>query len=324
MEGGRHVQAIPAHPDPRARGPARRGAKPSAPKRVLVIGAGVAGLEYARVAAEHGHAVTVWERKTEAGGQVELAAAPPGRGEFGRLKEYLVQACERLGVALEYGKDATASDVEGAVTAERFAKVVLATGARPITVPIPIEAGSAVVQAWDVLRGLAETGSRVVVVGGGAVGVETALLLAEVGTLDAETLRFLLLQRAEEPEELYRLLTQGTKEVTIVEMLETIGTDIGPSTRWSMLARLRQFGVTVRAGAKVLAVRDGGVWVEGPSGEERIEADTVVLALGSRPNDELAAELSGWIADLTVIGDAVKPKKMLDAIREAYEQATAV
>ncbi|MCL6477564.1 MAG: FAD-dependent oxidoreductase [Peptococcaceae bacterium] len=292
------------------------------PEKILVVGAGVSGMEYARVAAMRGHRVTIWEESMEPGGQVLLAAAPPGRRDFLRLRDYLVHACRDLKVELIYGKKATADNVPAAVSADAFDRVVIATGARPVAVPVPVEDGAFVVQAWDVLRNRVKTGSRVVIVGGGAVGVETALLLAGAGTIDAETLRFLMLHQAEKPEELYRLLTQGSKEITVLEMAKGIGKDIGPSTRWSMMAKLRQFNVKTMDQARVVAIKRDGVMVEKPEGQELIPADTVVLAVGSRSNNELYTELEDKIEKISLIGDAFKPRKMQDAVREAYDEAT--
>lgn len=291
------------------------------PEKILVIGAGPAGLEYARVAARRGHLVTVWEQKAQPGGQVLLASTPPGRQELLRLLSYLTRACHDLKIGICSGKKATADNVLEAVREGQFERVVVATGAQPIVPPLPIDEGAHVVQAWDVLQKQVRTGAHVVIVGGGAVGVETALLLAEMGTIDAQTLRFLMLHQGEKPEELYRLLTQGSKHITIVEMFKGIGRDIGPSTRWAQLSLLKKFNVKIREQAKAVAVNKGAVLVEKPEGQEWIPADTVVLAVGSCSNHDLYAELKGKIAKLSVIGDARKPGKIQEAIREAYDEA---
>jgi len=294
------------------------------PEKILVVGAGVSGMEYARVAAMRGHLVTIWEESMAPGGQVLLASVPPGRKEFLRLSDYLVHTCRNLKVRMVFGKKATPENVLTEVSAGTFDRVVIATGASAMPEPFPVEGGSYVVQAWDVLRNRVKTGSRVVIVGGGAVGVETALLLAGIGTIDAETLRFLMIHQAEKSEELYRLLTQGSKNVMVVEMYKGIGKDIGPSTRWSMLAELKQFGVQAMDQTRVVAITQKGVIVEKTGGQELIPADTVVLAIGSRSNDELYTDLKDKIDKLSLIGDAFKPRKMQDAIREAYDEATNI
>jgi len=300
-------------------------AKPAATSqeihRVLVIGAGPGGMEYARVAASRGHKVTIWEETDQSGGQLSLAAAPPGRKDFLHIATYLANACKELGVEIQYDVKATSDNILSDVQAGKFNKVVIATGARPISPPMPIEEGVKVVQAWDVLAGRAKTGKNVIIVGGGAVGVETALLLAECGTLDNETLRFLILQQAETPNEIYRLLTQGNKQITVLEMAKGIGRDIGRSTRWSMMADLKRHWVNCLDETKVLEVRRDGVLVDRAGTQQVLPADTVILAVGSRPQNELYQTLLGKVEDLSIIGDAAKPRKALDAIHDAYNAA---
>ena len=127
--------------------------------------------------------------------------------------------------------------------------VILATGGTPITPPIPGADLPHVVQAWDVLTESVSTGRRVVVIGGGAVGIETALLLAEKGTLSGEALKFLLVHEAERVEELYGLATHGSKDVTVIEMLDELGKNFGKSTRWGMMQDVERYGVKTRATA---------------------------------------------------------------------------
>ncbi len=289
-------------------------------QQILVIGAGAAGMELARVATLRGHKVTIWEESDKTGGQLALAAAPPGRKDFLNLGTYLANACLELGVSIQYNVKATPENILAAVQRGEFNRVVIATGARPITPPIKIEEGTEVLQAWDVLLGRKKTGQNVVIVGGGAVGVDTALLLAESGTIDNETLRFLMVQHAETDKELYRLATQGSKKITVLEMAKGIGRDIGPSTRWSMLADLKRYKVNCLDENKVLEIRSEGVLVEKAGEQQVLPADTVILAVGSCSQNELYATLQGKVELLSIIGDAAKPRKVLDAIHEAYAE----
>lgn len=297
----------------------------TAPERILVVGAGPAGMEFARIAASRGHGVTIWEEKDHLGGQFDLNSVPPGRHDFARFRNYLAAEMARLGVTVVTGKKADAGEIEALVSDGSFDRVVIATGAKPICPPIPVEEGCSVVQAWDVLLKKAELGKNVVIVGGGAVGVETAEYIAEMGTLDPQVLRFLMLYKAEAPETLYKQLVTGTKKVTVIEMQPKIGRDIGITTRWGMLQRLKMYGVTTLAGTKVLSVEKAGVRVQQGDGTQAvIPADTVVLAVGSRSENALYGALEGRVRKLTLIGDAEKPAFILDAVRAAYDAAIEI
>ncbi|HBP65133.1 MAG TPA: NADH:flavin oxidoreductase [Desulfosporosinus sp.] len=294
---------------------------PEITQNILVIGAGAAGMEFARVSTVRGHTVTIWEESERSGGQLNLAAAPPGRKDFLRLGTYLANACQQLGVTIQYNVKATPENILSAVEEGKFDRVVIATGARPITPSIPLEEGVEVLQAWDVLAGSRKTGQNIVIVGGGAVGVETALLLAEAGTLDNGTLRFLMLQHAETGKELFQLITQGSKKITVLEMVKGIGRDIGPSTRWSMLADLKRHNIDCLDETTVLEVRSDGVLVRSAGSQIIVPADTVIFAVGSYSRNDLYLALQGKVEYLSSIGDAVRPRKALDAIHEAYSEA---
>jgi 2,4-dienoyl-CoA reductase (NADPH2) len=292
------------------------------PEKILVIGAGAAGLEYAKVASAKGNKVTVWEKTERAGGQLHLAGAPPARRDFHLLSRYLYRSCLEGGVEFFFGRNAEAQEVADAATKEGFDRVVVATGSEPVIPQIATGQGAHVVQAWDVLLDKVQIGKNVVIIGGGAVGIEVALKVAEEGTLDAETFKFLFLYRAESPETLYRLLTTGDKKVTIVEMQPHMGKDIGPSSRWIMMGNLKRFGVTQITNTRVLEIKRGGVLVEDHEGVKTvISADTVVLAIGSKPVNALAHALQGKVERISVIGDARKPRKVMDAIHEGYDAA---
>jgi len=148
------------------------------------------------------------------------------------------------------------------------------------------------------------------------VGLETALYLASIGTLSPEVLHFLITNNGESMDFIRERLNRGCKYVTVVEMTGKAGQDIGLSTRWTVLAELRRLGVRIMTNTKALAIREDGLEVEKADGESFIEADSVVLAVGSAPNNDLSEELNGLVPELHVIGDANKPRNALDAIRE--------
>lgn len=297
--------------------------KTQEPERILVVGAGPAGMEFARLAARRGHRVTIWEKKGYSGGQLNLAAIPPGRADFFNLDTYLLNSCMDLGVKFEYNVKATEERILAAVQDGRFSRVVIAAGAHPQEVDFPLDSNAEVVQAWDVLAGRVTVGENVVVIGGGAVGVGTALLLAQYGTLDYEIMHFLYLQKAEPEEELHRLVTNGSKKITLVDM-ERIGRDIGVTTRSPMLADLKRFKVKSMPKTTVLEVTKEGVVVEKDGEKSVLPADTVVLAVGSASNNELYLALENKVKKLNVIGDAAKPGKAMNAIHLAYAEAMKI
>lgn len=294
--------------------------KTGKPLKVMVTGGGAAGMSAALAAAERGHRVALYEQGSRLGGQLLLAGAPPGRQEFIGLAHDLARQVELRGidVVLNRGVDeALLDEVKPDI-------VVLATGGISIVPPIPGIALPHVVQAWDVLKGAVPTGPRVVIIGGGAVGVETALFLAEKGTLTGEALKFLLIHGAESPDELARLAVKGTKDITLLEMLDDIGKNFGKTTRWAMLQDVERFHIRKRTSVRALGITPTHVRIEGADGIEELPADTVVLAAGTKaynPLQELAARKG--IA-FRVIGDADKPATVFEAIHAGFKAGAGI
>jgi 2,4-dienoyl-CoA reductase (NADPH2) len=290
------------------------------PKKVMVIGGGAAGMSAAIAAADRGHQVSLYEKDTELGGQLHLAGAPPGREEFIELAYDLeTQVYYRdIDIHLDTVVDAAIID------AEQPDHVILATGAAPMTPPIPGVEQPHVVQAWDVLADRVYTGKQVVIVGGGAVGVETALMLAEKGTLSGEVLKFLFVNRAETPEVLYEMATRGTKQITIIEMIDKIGKDFGKTTRWGMLQDVKRYGVKSKVTAKALEITPTGIKIEAPDGAEEVPADTVVLAVGSRPMNDLQKLIASKNIPCDMIGDAQNIGMAFDAVHQGYRAGRAI
>jgi 2,4-dienoyl-CoA reductase (NADPH2) len=289
-------------------------------KRVTVVGGGPAGMEAALTAASRGHQVTLLEKADQLGGQLNLAAVAPGREELRSLVRSLGARSSREGAEIRLGLEATPE----VVLDTRPDAVVIATGAQPLVPDIPGADGGHVVQAWDVLADRVDMGTRVVVLGGGATGCLVALHIAQMGTIDAPTLRFLVQHRAESWDALERLVTRGNKEVTLVEMLPKFGTDIGLTTRWTILQDLRRFGVEMVSEAVAKGITTQGVVVRSRNEERLIEADTVVLAAGVSSVNSLYDALKGSVEELHLIGDAREPRKAFDAIHEAYNTATMI
>lgn len=292
--------------------------KTDTPKKILVCGGGPAGMSAAAAAARRGHEAVLYERSGQLGGQLLIAGAPPGREEFIVLSRDLEAQLEPSGVKkVVFGEEVN----EDVLDREKPDVVLLATGAMEIIPNIPGAGLPHVVGAWDVLAGRVHAGARVAIIGGGAVGVETALFLAEKGTLPADAVKFLFVNRAEPVEDLYRLATIGTKKVVIIEMLDHVGPDIGKSTRWGMMQDMHRHRVRIKTNTKAKEITPVGVVVETADGLQEIPADTVVLALGSRPYNPLEEVCKKKGIPCKVIGDAGRIAKAFDAIHEGYNVA---
>ena len=289
-------------------------------KKVMVIGGGPGGMEAARVAALRGHAVCLYEKRGSLGGQIHLAAVPPGRREFLSFVSYLGKQMEKLKVAVHTGTEATWQHVE----MEKPDAVIVATGAEPWMPEIKGIDRPNVVLAWDVLCGKEDTGKEVVIIGGGAVGLETALFLARKGTMDAETLHFLMFNKAENFETLNSLLYRGVKRITVVEMLKKLGRDIGTSTRWTIIQDISRLGVRTMTNTRAREITETGLLVEREGKETLLSAETIVLATGAKSLSALFETIKDRVPEVHLIGDAKTPRKALEAVAEGFEVGRSV
>jgi 2,4-dienoyl-CoA reductase-like NADH-dependent reductase (Old Yellow Enzyme family)/thioredoxin reductase len=260
-----------------------------APRKVLVVGGGPAGMETARVAALRGHKVRLWEKTNALGGQLPLAAASPYKEEIGTFNDFLTGEMQRLGIEVHLNKEATID----AIRAENPDVVVVATGARPASVEVPGADRKNVVKSWDVLADNIRVGKKVAVIGGGLVGCETAEFLAEKG-----------------------------HKVTILEMLPQIGADIGPLVGPLLFERLEKHNVKSITGATLSGIGERDITYEKDGKTEILgDFDSVVIAVGSGPEDSLANQLEGSGISYYVIGDASKPRRITHAVYEAMTVA---
>ena len=283
-------------------------------KNVLVIGGGPAGMKAACTAAERGHQVTLAERENELGGQLLLNRNIPGRKEMVTAATDLMNNLRALHVNTLLGREVD----QGFVGEMKPDVVILATGANPILPDIPGIETQGVVTAWDVLSGKVHVGEKVVIVGGNAVGLETALYLADQGTLSPEVLHFLVANRAESWETLEGLVNRGNKHVTVVEMMKRAGEDIGSSTRWTVMMELRRLGVTILTGATAVRIRPEEVEIEKGQKRDLLPAESVVIAAGAEPENSLVDELVDLVPKIYTIGDAKAPRNALEAIKEGF------
>ena len=287
-------------------------------KKVYVAGGGPAGMEFALVAKQGGHDVTLYEKEERLGGQVNLVAASPGKKEFLNVVKSLQNRMAISGVGIKLNTTLTSKMVEEG----RPDVLAVASGARPIEIKVPGITQPHVVNAWDVLNDMVpDIGKQVVIVGGSATGCETALLVASLGVVSPETFTFLLYHSAEDFDRIRALLHSGGRKITVIDILERMAGNVGLSTRWSLIKSLRLMGVELRPKTKLVEITRDAVIVDTELGKESIPADTVIIAVGSRSVDDLAREVNSGGTEVITIGDAKEPRKITDAIREGFDTA---
>ena len=290
-------------------------------KKIMVAGGGPAGMEFAITAAQRGHHVTLYEKEDRLGGQVNLAKAPPGKGEFQKLIDSMKGRMAHWGVKVNFNTPVTPETVRS----ERPDVLVIASGARPVRIEVPGIDKPHVVDAWDVLsEKVWQIGEEVVIVGGSATGCETALFVAQIGAPDPETFTFLMYHTAERPEVVRRLLHAAGRKVTVIDMVPRFAENVGRTARWSLIKSLRLMGVKLRPNTTLLEIRDDSVLVKTDKGEVSIPADTVIMAAGAVPVNGLAQDLKGDRVNIITIGDAKEPRKITEAVREGFEEALKI
>lgn len=259
-------------------------------KKIAVLGGGPAGLEAARVAALRGHDVTLFEKTTTLGGQLNIACVPPRKEEMRRAAQDLIHAVCNAGVHLCMGQTRTAEQLKDA----GFEAVINAVGAHSAAPRIPGIDSVNVADAWKVLAGEQQVYGTVAVIGGGMVGCETAEYLAARGC-----------------------------KVSVIEMMDKIAAGESTTILPTLLENYKTYGVEQYPSHKVKEFRMDAVVCENKDGAEvTIPCDYIVLAMGARSNEFDAAALEAASIPMYSIGDAAgKAADISNAIRTGYDTA---
>ena len=260
-------------------------------EKIMVIGGGVAGLCAAFIAKEKGHDVTLYEAGSVLGGNMRLAAYPPGKGDITNMIRSYIHRCEKDGVKIVMNCEVTAELIEQ----EKPDSVILATGSKTLILPIEGIDNPAIIHGSDLLEGKRAAGKKVLVVGGGMVGCETAAFLGE-----------------------------QEHDVTVIEFRDTVGADVIHEHRVYLMKDFEDYSIKEITGAKVCKFYEDGVEYETADGthHETRGYDSVILSMGYRNYNPLEETVRELVPDTYVIGDAIKARRALDATKEAYEVAS--
>ena len=261
-------------------------------KHVVIIGAGIAGLEAARVAAVRGHKVDLYEKADKIGGQIHLAAVPPRKDEILRSVEYYEKILPALGVSLHLNTECT-KELMNAADA-----VIVAVGAHDMLLPIPGADSKNVVSSWDVLAGKAEISGHCAIIGGGLVGTETAEYVLSKGC-----------------------------QASIIEMMDKIANGESDTILPIILADFAKHDVKQYVNTKVNSiVNDGKTILATDTKEEKeisIDCDTIIMAVGSKKN---VIDVEGITVPVYYAGDCSgeRTASIAEAIRTGYKAANEI
>ena len=261
------------------------------PKRVAVVGGGPAGMEAALVLSKRGHRVTLFEASERLGGQLNFADFAPFKSALAKYKNWMLAQVDKSGIEVKLG---TRADHEMLI-AGGYEAVIAALGAEPVRLPIPGAAQA--VPANRVFAPEDTLGHRVTVIGGGQVGCEAALYLAQKG-----------------------------HEVTVLEMQEKILADASASYRSRLQRNMNNYPdqLTVITGGRCTAIDEGVTYTDGDGTEHRIPGDCVVMAAGMEPNTDAALELFDSAYSFYMVGDCQKAGNVQKAVRTGFAAALQI
>lgn len=250
-------------------------------KNVVIVGAGPAGLEAARVAKLRGHNVVLVDKDDKIGGKLETLSSPPEKETFMLFKEYLYNQMTKLDIKFVQKEIKSAKDLE------EFSpdSVIVATGSFQTVPQIKGINSKNVLIAEDVLNEKVKVGQTVAIIGGGLVGTETAKFLAYKGI-----------------------------KVHIIEMMDAIAKDIGATFVGHLFKLLNEYGVQQHVNAKVEEIKEDLIILE----DKEIKVDNVIIATGYKPNDSIVENIKDSFKEVYLVGDANSPRRIIEAVEEGF------
>lgn len=266
--------------------------KSDRPRSVTIVGGGPAGMETAIIAAQRGHKVTLLEKESGLGGQLNLASIEPFKWNIRDFNENIQNEVKSLNVDIQFGVKATIETIKQT----NPDVVVIATGANVYIPDVKGFNDSRVMTVEGLKEGRMGKNEKVVVIGGGLIGSEAALGLAMEG-----------------------------HDVTIVEMLDSIAIDLNMINRFSLLNELKKHNVRIITGTTVKGINGNEVIGSDTEGKAvRIPFDKVIAATGTKKEDELAKNIEQYFPEAYVIGDCSEIGKIEDAVHSAFITATRI
>lgn len=289
-------------------------------KRILVVGAGPAGCEFSIRMAQKGYDVHLWEEDNRIGGQLHMVAMPPEKKEFLSLISYYKAMLIKSGVNVALNKEPNAE----AIQKENFDMVVIATGkGEEKDIPVEIDNSVRVCSAYDILSKKLIAGRKVLVIGGGSVGCETAQYMAREGSLSPEQVYHILQYGYMEIDKLNQLMNSTRREISIVDIIK-IGKNFKMGTGWPVLGDLDRLGVKKYSFSTVKNIKNGIATIDVKESKDSdevkevaLDVDTVVMAVGSKSEERLYNELVANDIKAQIIGDAKLPATIQDAVSAA-------
>lgn len=259
------------------------------PKNILVVGGGMAGMTFALLADKKGHNVTLLEKTTKLGGHLLEGAVMSHKKEVDAYCVHLTREIKKSNITCKCKTTVNRKVVQ------KYSPdaVVIATGSLPTIPNVPGIDKPNVYLATDLLKKSKKTGKEIIIIGGGLVGCETALHLAN-----------------------------KDKNITVIDKLPDIAHDVIFMSKFSLLQTLSERGISTKSGLELVEITDTGITTKDEQGNlNEMTCDTVIIAVGFISDDKLYEELSKDIDEIYKIGDCIKPRKFIDATQEAYQIA---